>query len=94
MEKYIVRGDRSGVFYAEIKSRIGQEVTMKNCRRLWYWDGACSLSELAQLGTVSPESCKFSVTVDEAIIVDMIEMLKVSEQAQKNIEAVPVWKRA
>ena len=43
MKKYIVRGDRSGVFFGEIKERNGREVTMTNVRRLWYWDGAASI---------------------------------------------------
>ena len=42
---YIVRGDRSGVFFGKIEERNGQEVKMKEVRRLWYWDGACSISE-------------------------------------------------
>ena len=41
---YIVRGKNSGVFAGNIAKREGTEVTMTNVRRLWYWDGACSLS--------------------------------------------------
>ena len=91
MQKYIVRGDRSGVFYGEIVSRNGQEVLMRNCRRLWYWDGANSVSQLAQLGTCRPENCKFTVSVDEVIILDAIEISKCSDKAIKSIEEVPVW---
>ena len=90
--KYIVRGDRSGVFYGEIKERNGKEVTMTNVRRLWYWDGANSISQLAQCGTVSPENCKFTVTVDEMLILDAIEIDKCSQEAIKSIEAVKAWK--
>ena len=36
----IVRGDRSGVFFGELKERSGQEVELRNARKLWYWDGA------------------------------------------------------
>lgn len=90
--KYIVRGDRSGVFYGEIKERNGKEVTMTNVRRLWYWDGANSISQLAQCGTVSPNNCKFTVTVDEMLILDAIEIDKCSQEAIKSIEAVEAWK--
>lgn len=93
MEKYIVRGDRSGVFYGEIKERNGREVTMTNVRRLWYWDGAASISQLAQEGTVRPNNCKFTVTVDEVLVLDAIEIDKCSAQAIKSIEAVTEWKR-
>ncbi len=90
--KYIVRGDRSGVFYGEIKERNGKEVTMTNVRRLWYWEGANSISQLAQCGTVSPKNCKFTVTVDEMLILDAIEIDKCSQEAIKSIEAVKAWK--
>ena len=93
MEKYIVRGDRSGVFYGEIKERNGKEVTMTKCRRLWYWDGANSLSQLAQLGTTQPLKCKFTVPVDELIILDAIEIDKCSQDAIKIIDEVPQWIR-
>lgn len=93
MEKYIVRGDRSGVFFGEIKERNGKEVTMTNVRRLWYWDGAASISQLAQEGTVRPNNCKFTVTVDEVLVLDAIEIDKCSDKAIKSIEAVTEWKR-
>lgn len=93
MEKYIVRGDRSGVFFGEIKERNGREVTMINVRRLWYWDGAASISQLAQEGTVRPNNCKFTVTVDEVLILDAIEIDKCSNKAIKSIEEVIAWKR-
>lgn len=91
MEKYIVRGNNSGVFYGEIKERNGQEVTMVNVRRLWYWDGANSISQLAKLGTVRPENCKFTCVVDEILVLDAIEIDKCSEAAVKSIDEVPEW---
>ena len=35
----IVRTYSAGVFFGEIESRNGQEVTMVNARRLWFWRG-------------------------------------------------------
>lgn len=93
LDKFIVRGDRSGVFYGEIKERQGREVTMTNCRRLWYWNGANSISQLAQLGTCKPQDCKFSVAVDEVLILDAIEINKCSEKAIKVIDEVLAWIR-
>ena len=92
-EFYIVRGDRSGVFFGNIKERNGREVTMTNVRRLWYWDGACSISQLAQEGTVRPSQCKFTVTVDEVLVLDAIEIDKCSEKAVKSIKEVAEWKK-
>lgn len=92
-EYFIVRGDRSGVFFGTIKERNGREVTMNNVRRLWYWDGASSISQLAKDGTCSPENCKFTVTVDEIIVLDAIEIDKCTENATKSILEVAEWKR-
>ena len=88
----IIRGENSGVFFGEISERIGREITIKNCRRLWYWDGAASLSELALTGTSKPSNCKFTVTVDEVVILDAIEILSVTEMASQSIDGVKVWK--
>jgi hypothetical protein len=90
-KKYIIRGDRSGVFYGEISERNGLEVTIKNCRRLWYWSGAASLSELALSGVKNPLECKFTVTVDSLTILDAIELIPATEAAVASIDGVPVW---
>ena len=93
MEKVIIRAGRAGVFFGEIKERNGSEVTMTNVRRLWYWDGACSISQLAVDGTAKPTNCKFSVTVAEMTILGVIEIIPCTEKAIKNIEGVTEWKK-
>ena len=89
---YIVRGDRSGVFAGEIESRNGQEIKMKKVRRIWHWDGACSVSELAVNGTAEPDNCKFTVEVDNLEILDAIEVIECTKKAEKSIKGVKVWK--
>ena len=90
--KVIVRSDRAGVFYGEIVSRTGSEVEMKNCRRLWYWNGAASLSQLATEGVKCPKDCKFTVTVEQATILGVIEIIPCTKEAVKSIDSVEVWK--
>lgn len=92
-QRYIIRGDRSGVFFGEIKAQVGREVTIGNCRRLWYWDGAASLSQLALEGVKEPRNCNFTVTVEELVILDAIELIPCTEAACKSIDGVPVWKK-
>lgn len=89
---FIVRGDRSGVFFGKIARREGREVEMAECRRLWYWDGAASLSQLALEGVTRPANCKFTVTVPEATILDAIEIIPCSDKAVESINGVRVWK--
>lgn len=92
LKKVIIRGDKSGVFYGELENRIGQEVKLRNCRRLWYWNGACSISELAKTGTQRPQDCKFTVTIDEIEILDAIEVIECTKDAIKSIDGVTEWK--
>lgn len=92
-KKVIVRGDRSGVFFGTLVKKEGQEITLSNCRRLWYWEGAASISQLAVEGTVAPQNCKFTVTVAEIAILDAIEVIPCSEKAIASIEGVREWKR-
>ena len=91
-KKVIVRGDRSGVFFGTLVERKGSEVKLSNCRRLWYWDGAASISQLAVDGTSRPDKCKFTVVVQEIEILDAIEIIPCTSQAIESIENVPVWK--
>ena len=89
---YIVRCDRAGVFAGNIKERNGREVTMTNARRLWYWSGAASLSQMAAEGVKRPNDCKFTVTLDEIILLDAIEIIHCTEQAEASIRGVPIWR--
>lgn len=89
----IVRCDRAGVFAGTLKERNGREVTLTNCRRLWCWDGAASISQLAVDGTTRPDNCKFTVAVDEIALLEAIEIIPCTEKAEASIKAVAVWKR-
>lgn len=88
----IIRGDRSGVFAGVVKERKGQEVTLTNARRLWYWNGAASISQIALEGVKRPHNCKFTVTVDELMVLDAIEIIPCTAAAEANIKAVGEWK--
>lgn len=92
-QKCIIRCDRAGVFFAEVESLEGSTAKLKNCRRLWYWDGAASLSQLALEGVTAPQNCKFTVTVPSMTVLQVIEVFPCSPKAVACIEAVPVWKR-
>ncbi len=92
-KKVIVRGDRSGVFFGTLIKKEGSEVTLEKCRRLWYWDGAASISQLAMNGTTKADNCKFTVVVDHIVILDAIEIILCTDTAIKSIEEVKEWKR-
>lgn len=87
----VVRGDRSGAFFGIVKSINGQTVEMEKVRRLYYWDGAGSLSQVAVDGVSKPKNCKFTVTVENVLLTDVIEINLATEKAIKNIKEVAEW---
>lgn len=93
MKYVIVRTYSAGVFAGYLKSRTGQEVVLKKARRIWYWEGAASLSQLAQSGTSKPDKCKFPEEVDTIELLNAIEILDCTMAAQKSIMDVKVWKQ-
>ena len=89
----IVRTYSAGVFAGDLESRNGQEVVLTNARRIWYWKGAASLSQLAMEGTKEPNGCKFPCPVDRVELLQAVEILDVTPNAEKSIKDVPVWKQ-
>ena len=87
----IVRTYSAGVFAGYLKRRDGQEVELKDARRIWYWTGAATLSQLAMEGTSSPDTCKFPCEVVEIILMQAIEIIPCTEKARKSIQGVKVW---
>ena len=92
-EYVIVRTYSAGVFAGTLKSKKGQEVVLTNARRLWYWDGAASLSQLTVDGVSKPENCKFPCEVSKIELMQAIEILSVTPKARKNIASVPIWSK-
>ena len=84
--------NRSGVFAGVLVSEEGQKVVLKDCRRLWYWNGAASISQIAKDGVSRASSCKFTVTVEQIAILDAIEIIPTTAAAEANIKAVREWK--
>jgi len=89
----IVRTYTAGVFAGNLESRKGQEVILTNARRLWHWSGAASLSQLAVEGTKDPNNCKFPVEVSKIELLQAIEILYVTKQAEISIKRVPIWQK-
>jgi hypothetical protein len=88
----IIRTHSAGVHAGYLVSQNGQEVELKDSRRIWYWDGAASLSQLAMEGVTKPENCKFAMVLPKIILTQTIEIIPCSKKAQKIISEVAVWK--
>lgn len=76
-KKVLIRANLAGVHYGTLVAREGQEVQLKNARRIWSWQGALSLSEIAMTGVKLKES-KISEAVDEIILTTAIEIIIIS----------------
>lgn len=93
MDYVIVRCQGAGVFAGYLKERKGTEATIIKARRLWYWSGAASLSQLAVDGTKKPNDCKFPTEVERIDVTGVIEVLQVTDKAQKSLQEVKVWQQ-
>lgn len=89
----IVRTYSAGVFAGYVQSRKGKEAIILNARRIWYWDGAASLSQLAMEGTNEPENCKFPQEVDSVELTEVVEVIPCTEKARLSIASVKIWKK-
>lgn len=66
-------------------------VTLHGARRLWYWSGAATLSELAMTGPGNPDACKFPISVPVVTVLGVCEIIPMTAKAWDAIAAVPVW---
>jgi hypothetical protein len=88
----IIRTYSAGVFAGNLEKKDGQEVVLKNARRLWYWDGAASLSQMAIDGVSKPQNCKFPEEVNEITLEQVIEIIPCTKKAMNSIKGVGIWK--
>lgn len=92
MKYVIIRTQNAGVFAGYLKEKNGETVVLKNARRLWYWSGACSLSQMAMEGTKKASDCKFAMEVDIIELTQVIEIIDATQEAKESIASVAVWK--
>lgn len=91
LEYCMVRTYSGRVFTGFLKTFKDRFAIVLNARRIWYWEGAASLSELAVEGTTKPEQCKFPTEVPEVRLTEVVEVIPMTEKARRSIADVPVW---
>jgi hypothetical protein len=82
----LVRTYSAGVHFGELAERAGKEVTLKNVRRIWSWKGANSLNEIATAGCAV--GSRISVPVEENVLTEAIEVIKMSPKAVAQIDSL------
>ena len=97
MKCVLIRSYGAGVFMGYLKEQIsevnGVNVILVNSRRIHYWDGACSLSQIAIDGSKNISNCRIAIVVPEMFIANVIEVISVTEKAKDNIMEAKAWKK-
>lgn len=88
-KKVLVRSYDAGVYFGTLIKVEGETVKMSNVRNIWHWTGASCLSQIANDGI---KGDKVSPMVRSMVINRVCQILPLSENSIKNLEAQPVWK--
>lgn len=73
-KKVLVRCYGAGVHFGTLLEKEGKEIRLGDARRLWSWNGALSLSDVASKG-IDIKNSKISEKVEEIILPEHLELL-------------------
>lgn len=96
MPYVMIRSVSAGVHFGFLKSEkfteSGKVVVLIKTKRVYYWSGAASLSQLATEGSKKGSECKITVEIPSNEIVGVIETIPMTEIASKNLNDIKIWK--
>jgi len=90
-KKIIARIERAGVFHGTLDYIDNEIIRLKDARRIYYWNGALSVTDIAANG-ITGGKVTIPVTTVEFMSGKIIELNECSEEASKSIEAIKPWK--
>lgn len=92
-KQVLIRSYASGVHFGTLKSEIytvsGKVVELTDSRRIHYWEGAASLSQVALEGIKKGRVSMILPTIE---IVNVIETIPLQDEAIINLNNQPIWK--
>jgi len=94
MKYCVVRTYSAGVhigYVSEFGVKHPQNATLVNSRRLHYWSGAASLSQVAIDGV--DDSSRIAIVLPEIELTDVIEIIPCSEKAAEFFKSAKEWKK-
>lgn len=91
MRYCVVRTYSAGVHIGYLKSLEGTKCELINSRRLWSWEGACSLSQVANDGVA--KGSRLAQVLPEIILTEAIEVIPTTKKAKECIEGFKVWEK-
>lgn len=89
-EKVLIRTYSAGVHFGKLVERAGKEALLKNARRIHFWKGAASLSQLAMEGV--KDDSRISVKVNEIVLTEVIEIIPLTKAALLNLKKQGEWR--
>jgi len=85
-KQVLVRTYSAGVHFGQLEAKEGKEVTLSSARRIWSWQGAKTLSEIATSG-LDVKNSRVSVPVSAIVLTEAIEIIEISPEAQAVLES-------
>ena len=97
LECVVIRSYAAGVFYGYLKQKKaelnGINITLLMAKRIHYWDGACSLTQLAIDGSKAQSNCRITDAIESQFIANVTEILPMTNTAKTNLDGVKIWKK-
>ena len=87
----IVRSNLTGVLFGKLVEKRDLELSLENVRKIYYWEGACAVEQIAIDG-VDIQNSKITVEVDAMTISEFIQIIPCSDKAYTSIKTAPIWK--
>ena len=87
----IVRSNLAGVFFGILTNKQGDELTVSNARKFYYFSGANTVEDLAAQGPLNKENCKLTIEIEEIVISKFEQILPCTLNAINQIKTIPVW---
>ena len=93
----LIRSYAAGVHFGYLKdekfTEAGKVVTLLKSRRIWYWEGANELNQVAMEGVKNPNACKIGMETDKVEIVNVIETHQITKNSETILKNTPIWKK-
>jgi len=89
MQPVIVRTYSAGVHYGYLVERNGKEVKLSKSRRIWSWEGAFTLSEIATSGVGKGSKLGVPVAI---VLTEAIEIIDCTPTAAALLDDFKAWK--
>lgn len=90
---FIIRCVQAGVFFAQIADRRGSEVDLVKARKIWYWNGAAAVEQLAMTGPTDEKGCKITLEVPSMTVMEACQIIPCTQEAADVFQRIAAWKK-